>query len=422
MSLGKQPFSVSVGPGLLAGAVAAPPSKSLLHRALVCASLAGARDCVAVPDGVSDDIAATIRVLDALSRRAPECDCGESGTTLRLTVPIAAALGVETVFTGSGRLPLRPMQPYADAFKDSGAVIEFPESSDGRYLPLSVGGRLTPGAYTLPGGVSSQFVSGLLLALPLLSGDSRICIVGELQSRPYVDMTIRTMAMFGVQVESGADGNFSVSGGQRYRAPGMRIEVEADASQEAFWRLARFIGSEGVEIHASSRASSLQGDSVFAALLEALERARPGRNRPEFDVSQIPDLVPALAVAGAFSRTGLAVTHGERLRLKESDRIATTCAMLRALGCGARETADGLVVPPDLAGAGSRCDSAAGREPVVDGAGDHRIVMAAAIAGTRIACTIRGAHAVAKSYPSFFDEYRRLGGRAVQNIYSADTP
>ena len=245
--------SLRLGPGLLRGPVAAPPSKSLLHRALVGAALAGDVSRVPVPAAPSDDIAATLRVLRALvpsafgvSRAAPPdapaaCDCGESGTTLRLAVPVAAALGVDALFTGSGRLPLRPMAPYVDAFAGSGAVLERLREG-GAWLPLRVSGRLRPGVYRLPGDVSSQFVSGLLFALPLLDGPSRIEISGALQSRPYVEMTLATMRAFGVAAsESG--GGFDVPGGQRYR-PDADPPVESDASQEAFWHLARFLGSD----------------------------------------------------------------------------------------------------------------------------------------------------------------------------------
>ena len=407
--------SLRLGPGLLRGPVAAPPSKSLLHRALVGAALAGDVSRVPVPAAPSDDIAATLRVLRALvpsafgvSRAAPPdapaaCDCGESGTTLRLALPVAAALGVDALFTGSGRLPLRPMAPYVDAFAGSGAVLERLREG-GAWLPLRVSGRLRPGVYRLPGDVSSQFVSGLLFALPLLDGPSRIEISGALQSRPYVEMTLATMRAFGVAAsESG--GGFDVPGGQRYR-PDADPPVESDASQEAFWHLARFLGSD-VSI-AAPAASGLQGDAAFPALLARLASAAPGAPAPEIDVSQVPDLVPALAVAAAFSPAGARLVHAERLRLKESDRLATTCALLRAIGCAASETADGLAVPP-----GPPPPPRAGAPaPAVDGAGDHRIVMAAAMAATRAPLVVRGAEAVNKSYPSFFEEYRACGGYA----------
>ena len=415
-SVPRKRVSLRLGPGPLRGPVAVPPSKSLLHRALVGAALAGDVSRVAVPETPSDDIAATLRVLRALAPAAfgdaprpaapgpVSCDCGESGTTLRLAIPVAAALGVDAVFTGSGRLPMRPMAPYAEAFAGSGAALERP-GEGGAWLPLRVSGRLRPGVYRLPGDVSSQFVSGLLFALPLLDGPSRIDISGELQSRPYVEMTLATMRAFGVAAsESG--GGFDVPGGQRYR-PDADPPVESDASQEAFWHLARFLGSD-VSI-AAPASSGLQGDAAFPALLGRLAAPSPGSPAPEIDVSQVPDLVPALAVAAAFSPAGARLVHAERLRLKESDRLATTCALLRAIGCAASETADGLAVPP-----GPPPPRPAGAPvPVADGAGDHRIVMAAAMAATRAALVVRGAEAVNKSYPSFFEDYRACGGRVA---------
>lgn len=400
--------TLDLGPGPLAGTVSVPPSKSLLHRGLVCAALAGAPGACRVPDDPSEDVAATRRALAALlAPAAPggapaRVDCGESGTTLRLLVPVAAALGREAVFEGRGRLPRRPMGPYADCFAGSGAALRFPEGG-GAFLPLRVSGRLRPGRYALPGDVSSQFVSGLLLALPLLGGESEIVLSSPLQSRPYVDMTLAAMRAFGVKAAETPRG-FAVAGPQRYRAPARPFEAEPDASQAAFWHLAGFLGSS---VAPRGGATALQGDAVFPELLARLAAAPAGGPAPAFDVSQIPDLVPALAAAAAFAPAGARIVRAERLRLKESDRLATTRAMLRAFGCGAEETADGLAIPPGPP------RPEAGRAEV-DGAGDHRIVMAAAMLATRIPCRLRGAEAVAKSYPSFFRDYAAAGGRVAE--------
>ena len=410
-------LSLRLGPGPLSGSVRVPPSKSLLHRALIGAALSGDVSPVPLPERPSDDIAATLRVLRALlpgafgggagGAAAPSgpvvCDCGESGTTLRLAVPVAAALGVDAVFTGSGRLPLRPMAPYESAFAGSGASFSRPSGS-GAWLPLRVSGQLRPGVYRLPGDVSSQFVSGFLFALPLLGGPSRIEIEGPLESRPYVEMTLASMRAFGVEA-AWRGGSFDVPGGQRY-SPSSSPPVESDASQEAFWHLARFLGS-GVGI-ASPASSGLQGDAAFPSIVAGIAGAAPG-SMPEIDVSQVPDLVPALAVAAAFSRSGARLAHAARLRLKESDRLATTCALLHAIGSGASETADGLAIPP-----GPPPAPAPGAPlPVVDGTGAHRIVMAAAMAATRVPLAVSGAEAVNKSYPSFFDDYRACGGKVA---------
>ena len=399
--------TLDLGPGLLEGSVAVPPSKSILHRGLVCAALAGDPGACRVPEDPSEDVAATRRALAALlAPAAPggapaRVDCGESGTTLRLLVPVAAALGRDAVFEGRGRLPLRPMKPYADCFAGSGADLRFPEGG-GAYLPLAVSGRMRAGRYELPGDVSSQFVSGLLLALPLLGGDSEIVLSSPLQSRPYVDLTLAAMRAFGVGAEETPRG-FAVAGSQRYRAPAAPYAAEGDASQAAFWHLANFLGSP---VSVSNGGSALQGDAIFPALLEHLAAAPAGGPAPEIDVSQVPDLVPALAAAAAWAPAGARIVHAERLRLKESDRLATTRALLRAFGCEAEETADGLAIPPGP-------PKAAAARAEVDGAGDHRIVMAAAMLATRAPCRLRGAEAVAKSYPSFFRDYAAAGGRVA---------
>ncbi len=408
--------SLLLGPGPLSGPVSVPPSKSLLHRALICARLAGCPSAVKPPTRPSDDICATLRALDAIFAPIRKdgnpalVDCGESGTTLRLLVPVAAAFGRAAVFVGAGRLPRRPMAPYADALEDGGVKFEFPERP-GEFLPLRVSGALRPGIYTLPGDVSSQFVSGLLLALPLVGGASEIRLASALQSRPYVEMTIAVMREFGVSVSETEHG-FAVPGGARYAPPpGGAFQVEGDASQEAFWHLANHLGSN-VSI-TSPASAELQGDAVFPSVLETIRAATPNSSPPEIDVSQIPDLVPAIAAAAAFSPRGVVVTHGERLRLKESDRIATSVALLRSFGARAEERPDGLAVFPIPTHAIGRDSKGDVSEPSVhaDAAGDHRIAMAAAMLATRRHCELRGASSVAKSWPSFFDDYRRAGGR-----------
>ncbi len=415
---------VEMTPAALRGPVSSPPSKSLLHRALICSALAG-RPCLdKVPATPGDDISATARAVAALSGAVAggTCgvvaahrdgagtvvDCGESGTTLRLLAPVFAALGIDVVLTGRGRLPQRPMQPVLDALRSGGVSASCP--GGGEFLPLSLSGRLSAGRFALPGDVSSQFVSGFLLALPLLDGDSRISLSGALQSRSYVDMTLAVMRAYGMVVESDSRGmEYEVPGRQRYRVPSGGFEVEGDASQEAFWHLANHLGSE---VRISNPAlGGLQGDAAYPALLAEMRGAAPDGPPPEIDVSQIPDLVPALAAAAVFSPSGARIVNGARLRLKESDRIATSVAMLTAIGARARETADGLVVASGLPAATT---SGGGAVPEIDGAGDHRIVMAAAMLGTRVPLRIRGAEAVSKSWPSFFGDIRAAGAKAKE--------
>ncbi|MGI5868781.1 MAG: 3-phosphoshikimate 1-carboxyvinyltransferase [Kiritimatiellia bacterium] len=396
---------VSISPCALSGVVEVPPSKSLLHRGLVCAALSGdlSRCVLPAEDALSDDIRVTRDCLRRLLGGGEGAEplhlfCGESGTTLRLLVPLLAARGVEAVLDGSGRLPERPMAEYQTAFQGRGVALDF--LVKGRVLPLRIRGRLAPGRFTLPGNVSSQYISGLLLALPLLEGDSDIILSSPLESEPYVDMTLDVMRHFGVTATRTAAG-CHVPGRQRCQAASAYVP-EPDFSQAAFWRLAAFLG-QGVAV-ANLPARTSQGDSAFAGMLERLAADADGEPRV-FDVSQTPDLVPALAAAAASARGETRLANAARLRLKESDRLASTAAMLHSFGVAVEALPDGLVVH----GADRRL-----RGGTVDGCRDHRIVMAAAMLATRAdgATTILGSDAVAKSYPTFFQDFRHAGGIA----------
>jgi 3-phosphoshikimate 1-carboxyvinyltransferase len=384
-------MDIRITPRPLAGAVTVPPSKSMAHRAVLAQLLAEGAGTVSNLSP-SQDIQATERCAAALKAAGsdlPQLDCGESGSTLRFLIPIALAVAGGGVFTGHGRLMERPQQPYFDIFDEKGI---FHELKDG---VLTVRGTLPSGVYRLPGNVSSQFVTGLLYALPLLPGDSEIQITTPLESRGYVDMTIEMLSAFGVTVERRDDRLFRVPGGQTYRA--RDVAVEGDWSQAGFWYAANFLDNH-VDIQGLNTQSA-QGDMVVADLYWKL--AKPGE--VTIDISGCPDLLPPLAVMAAV-RSG--VTHfvnAARLRIKESDRLVTVHEMLSALGGQAEEGPDSLTVRGGPLSGGT-----------VNGANDHRIVMAAAIAAS--ACkgpvTILGAQAVNKSYPSFWEDYQQLGGEA----------
>ena len=394
-------MNATIYPGKLRGAVQAPPSKSAAHRALVAAALADGPTSLRL-GRLNQDIEATMRCLSALgasfdgdgerwrvmpASRVParaELDCGESGSTLRFLLPVACALGARARFTGRGRLPERPNRALTEALRAHGATI------DSDLLPMAAEGPLTAGRFALPGDVSSQYVTGLLFALPLLDGDSAIALTTRLESAAYVDMTLRALAAFGVTAEATGSG-WRVPGGQRYRTPG-RLDVEGDWSAAAFWLAANRIGSD-VRVEGLSE-DTAQGDRAVLSLL----------GRPRIDASNVPDLVPALAAAAATLPQVTTVTGAARLRLKESDRLSATAGFINALGGRAEATADGLIVEGGRPIRGGR----------VDGAGDHRIVMAAAVLATAAEgpVTIAGAEAVAKSYPDFFRDFIRLGGRA----------
>jgi len=414
--------SIHVIPGDLEGHVRVPLSKSLLHRSLICASMAGDLSLADLgEDGLSDDIFATkdcVHTIIAarneqlhgriLSANDPVYfDCAESGSTLRFLVPLAAALGIPARFVGSGRLPLRPLGEYTAIFEGKGVRMEFPGND--RTLPLLVTGQLKPGIFKVPGNISSQYISGLLMALPLLADDSEIELTTPLESEPYVEMTRDVMRMFGVAIEKTSHG-YHVGKGQAYKRT-EPYRAEPDFSQAAFWLVAEYLGHNvsvlDLPLHSS------QGDREIQALLKKLKdtgSAAAGSEESiiEVDVSQFPDLVPILSVAAAATKCVTKITHGERLRLKECDRLKATCDMLTRFGAQISETSDGLIITGRAYIQGIPLFKAC----EVDSFHDHRMVMAAAIAATRAdgPVSISDYRAVDKSYPDFFRNFRMAGG------------
>ena len=383
-------MNLSITPGKLSGTVTPPPSKSQAHRLLICAALAGEGSVIHnLAD--SQDIRATRRCLAELTtdrRTLPELDCGESGSTLRFLIPLALALRGGGVFTGHGRLMERPQKPYFDIFDEKGISYE---QKDG---VLTIRGEWNAGEYRLPGNVSSQFVTGLLYALPLLDGDSEIVLTSKLEGWGYVDMTLNTLEKFGITTEE-RDTGWIVPGRQVYQPCG--LTVEADWSQAAFWYAAEFLGNS-VQVSGMPKYSR-QGDSKFGWFNRRLAMPR----NMGFSVADCPDLVPPLAAMAAL-RNGYTTYMGNaaRLRIKESDRLAAITAALNALGARVTEHPDSLTIYGR--------DSLAGG--TVDCCNDHRIAMMAAIAATccREPVTLLGAECVAKSYPDFWEHYRMLGG------------
>lgn len=385
-------MNLKITPAKLSGAITPPPSKSYAHRALIAAALAGGdSELTGLAD--SKDIIATRRCLDALAaspEELPLLDCGESGSTLRFLIPVALALRGGARFTGQGRLMERPQKPYFDLFDEMGISYALQDGV------LTVKGTLAPGDYSLPGDVSSQFVTGLLYALPLLTGgSSRIILTTPLESRDYVEMTVAVMKHFGVRVEETNDG-WLIPVGQSYRPNALTIE--ADWSQAGFFYAARGLGSE-LEIRGMNLQSA-QGDMRIVPYYEKL--TRPGD--VELDVSQCPDLVPPLAVLAAVRQGETRIVNAARLRIKESDRLASVTQTLNALGAQIQEHPDSLTIRgvDGLRGGVS-----------VDCCNDHRIAMMAAVAATRCAApvTLIGAQCVEKSYPDFWADYVRLGGQ-----------
>ncbi len=408
--------------GKLAGTVTVPPSKSMAHRLLICAALADGPTrflCGECPDDVNitadclRDLGASIKYSENEFRVWPignigklsVLDCGESGTTLRFLLPVAAALGADATFTGSGRLFQRPLSPLLEQMRAHGVDTTVQDDTG-----LVCRGRMEGGCYSIAADISSQFISGLLFALPLAGSDSTIKLEGELHSSPYVDMTLNALRHSGIDVERTKDG-YCIKGNQRYGAFG-RCAVEGDWSAAAFWLTAGAIGQEPVRCEGLDTERTLQGDKAIVHILQDMGAeiragngyvtAYPSRLQGiEIDCSDIPDLVPALAAAAACADGKTTFHNAGRLRLKESDRIESIQSMLRSFGISAVSAGNVLTV---TGGHPSSCN--------IDPSRDHRIAMAATILSSVCegCCTIQDAGCVAKSYPAFFNDYRSLGG------------
>lgn len=399
---------VVIRPGPLRGQVRAIASKSQAHRLLICAALSDGETEIVCRES-SGDIDATAGCLRALGASV-DCsggvfrvrpitepvpgarlDCGESGSTLRFLLPVLCALGAGAVVKMRGRLPERPLSPLWEVLERGGARLSRPARDE-----IAVEGAVAGGEYEIAANVSSQFISGLLLALPLCGG-GRVALAGAAESSQYVEITRRAQAAFGVR--SGFDGSgYTVPPRRRYRSPGA-LEVEGDWSNAAFWLCARALGS-GVECLGLDPASP-QGDRAAPELLAEIRRGGA-----VIDAREVPDLIPVLSVAAAVSPGGTEFINAGRLRIKESDRLKTTAAMLAALGADVTERPDGLAVRGARSLAGG----------VVDSANDHRIAMSAAVASTvcRGGVTVLGAQCVDKSYPGFWDDFERLGARITK--------
>lgn len=411
-------MDIRITPSSLSGEVIIPPSKSAAHRALICAALAKGESRIK-PYCTSDDIKATAECLRALGMKVSEDTEGytlgrddtvkacvlnfnESGSTARFLLPIAAALGADAAAEGRGRLPERPMAVLTGLLREHGVEV----SSD--TLPINIKGKMTSGEFNVPGNISSQYISGLLLAAPLMTGDTVINLTAPLQSVGYIDMTLDAMAAFGVTAEE-TSGGWKIPAGQAYKPNDMVIE--GDWSQAAFFMSAAAIGGDirikGLDF--ASRQGDMAALDVFAAFgadinieNNVLHIKRGTLRGIEVNAADIPDMVPAIAVTAAFAEGKTVIHSAERLRIKESDRIKTTLAVLSAMGVKTEEREDGMVIY------GGRPKGAE-----IDGAGDHRIVMAASVAAAFAEgeSSIKGAEAINKSYPEFFGDFKKLGGK-----------
>ena len=414
---------ISVKKGELNGTVSMPPSKSVAHRAIICASLSDGKSVIS-PVDMSNDIVATVNCMKALgadiqlegnvltvngknifSNKDVGLDCGESGSTLRFLVPVCCAGGITAEFTGHGKLPERPIGIYLQCLPEKGINCK---TQGG--LPLKVSGKLESGIYSIAGNVSSQFITGLLLSLPMLEGDSEIILTTELQSSGYIDMTTDIMGKFGVEVKRTETG-WKIKGGQKYTA--RDFTVEGDWSQAAFFMTAAAISGkvtidnldlksyqrdkECFDIYKSFGADVTENDGKITIQKNKLKGI-------EINAENIPDMVPALSVVGALAEGVTVIKGAERLRIKECDRLAAMADGLSRMGADIKETADGFIIH------GVNCLKGAD----VDGYNDHRIVMslAAAAFGADGEVIISDMESINKSYPKFFEDYRKIGGKA----------
>ena len=381
-------MDITIQPQLLRGDITAIPSKSQAHRLLICAAFADRETKLICPQ-TNQDIEATADCLRALGAKIEQTkagyivtpiaavaktavlNCRESGSTLRFMLPIVGALGVDATFQMAGRLPQRPLSPLWEELERMGCTLSRPTKDT-----IHCTGKLKPGKYIIDGSVSSQFITGLLFAQSLIAGKTQLEIIGKVESRPYIEMTRKVLALF-----------------KNHKSPGT-ITVEGDWSNGAFFLAAKALGNDICLLGLDD--NSPQGDRAIAQILGCLTKGAT-----TVDVADIPDLVPILSVVAAANQ-GAQFTNIGRLRLKESDRVASVIQMITALGGDAYADEDNLYV---------RGTSLCGG--TVDSCNDHRIAMSAAIAATVCTqpVTILGANAVNKSYPQFWEEYRRLGGK-----------
>lgn len=394
---------VEIENSILSGEVAVPPSKSAAHRALICSFLAGGGTVNPIID--SNDMRATLGVINALKNNEKVLNCIESGSTMRFMIPVAAALGKDVKFVGEGSLLSRTLGEYMTLLPQYNVKVK----SDG-FLPLEISGKLTNGSYEVNGDVSSQYITGLLMALANVDGDSAVILKTPLQSKPYVDMTVKVMADFGANVTE-TDFGYLIHGNQKFKQ--LDYTVEGDWSQAAFFLVAGALGGsvtvKGLDIY------STQGDKEILNVLKkfgakvvfddtAATAEKSELFGTDINAENIPDLVPIIAVLAAFAKGRTVIYGAERLRYKESNRIDSVVTNLKLMGVDAEETADGIII-----NGGSKLIGNALR-----GFNDHRIVMAFSVAAlfAKGKTTIDDAMSINKSYPDFFDDYNMLGGRA----------
>lgn len=401
-------MNIKITPTFLHGKITVPPSKSISHRALICAALADGRsvlhdvleceDTTATANaltslGANIETADGTTVVDGIKTPAvsADIDCIESGSTLRFMIPIAAALGTMTTFRGRANLPNRPITPYLTEFPKHGVTFDTDK------MPYTISGRLKGGDFPVTGDISSQFITGYMLALPIIGTDCRIKLTTPLQSRPYAELTADVMRTFGCAVDVGQD-CFTIHSGSVFTS--REYTVEADMSQAAFFLTANCIGGNTEPVNLNPH--SAQGDRAIIGITR--EFSGNGGKAFVVNAEDIPDLVPILTVLACFAEGTSHITGCGRLRIKECDRLNAISTELNRLGAKIEADADSLTIHGVTSLHGGECETYS----------DHRIAMSLAIASQR--CTepliIKGAECVSKSYPGFFKDFEKLGGMA----------
>lgn len=415
--------TVVIHPQKLSGNIKVPSSKSGCHRAIICAALAKGKSTIR-NIYFSQDILATLNAVESLGAvvekydeyviiegnenlyaKNKNIDCGESGSTLRFIIPLAATIGEEIILTGRGKLVERPLDVYYNIFKNQNIYYK---NSLGK-LPLTVNGKLKPEVYKVRGDISSQFITGLLIALPLLNGDSEIEITTKLESRPYIDITLDVLEKFGIEIKHSNYKKFIIHGSQIYK--NCDYTVEGDFSQAAFLLT---MGALGESLICSNlNLSSYQGDKAIIDILknmgcnieiseDSIIASQSETSGTVVDAAQCPDLVPVVAALASVSSGTTEIINAGRLRIKESDRLKAISSELNKIGADVVEKTDGLIIKgkKNLNG-GS-----------VSSFNDHRIAMSLAAISSKCTdtLTIHGADCVKKSYPGFWNDFEKLGG------------
>lgn len=396
-------MNIALSGAFLSGTVKAIPSKSYAHRISICNFLAGKNPNAGCGDFSSKDIAVTEECLNRLIDGKKVLDCGESGSTLRFLMPLCAALGGDYEFIGHGKLIERPNEELFLTMRQHGVTAK---KADRIFLS----GKLTSGEYKIRGDISSQYISGLLMALPILEGDSKITLTTPLVSAPYVDITLEVLNSFGVKIEKTIDG-FTVYGNQNYSG---EVLPEGDWSNMAFYLVAGAINGD-ITVTGLNQ-DSVQGDRFIMEILsragakityskDAVTVKKSKLKAFTFDAESCPDLVPISAVLAAYADGVSIIKNIQRLKIKESDRVETTIKMLDAFGVKAE--CDGVNLT--VYGGAVTCGE-------VNSFNDHRIVMSAAVLalGSSGKSVITDYKAVEKSYPTFFDDFNGVGGKAYE--------